>query len=417
MARWPHMTPRTRFAFVLVLSMGAIAVVAFVSLRHPRGQPVESMQTPMGMRATSPRVSAPNRIRTSPTPKISETVAVCGYGDVPVEKGDTVSLFRAVRSLTKGAATSWVSNLQNSDDLRARMAGLLLEDRVTGGEALQPVSERTQNEAVQLAAGTQDPAVYAMALAICDSTGTGDSASPCRRLSIQQWTQLDPDNAAPWLLLAGRALANHDSNAQAEAFSHAARAHRIESYRDSVFAFAEPELPADVTPLARAYFATEVNGVTMATKLSQYTVAGQYCSSESVKDSSVRHQCDSLAELLVSKGNNLLDLGLGTAIGARVGWSASRLNSLRLEQHALMEMVMQGGVLDSSEPWSCEAVGRADAYTMQRHRLGELGALRGLLEHSGESIDAMAEKYTQHIDSISDAALRQAQESQLPMSR
>jgi hypothetical protein len=29
----------------------------------------------------------------------------------------------------------------------------------------------------------------------------------------------------------------------------------------------------------------------------------------------------------------------------------------------------------------------------------------------------MAEKYTQHIDSISDAALRQAQESQLPMSR
>jgi hypothetical protein len=159
MARWPHMTPRTRFAFVLVLSMGAIAVVAFVSLRHPRALPVESMQTPMGMRATSPRVSAPNRIRTSPTPKISETVAVCGYGDVPVEKGDTVSLFRAVRSLTKGAATSWVSNLQNSDDLRARMAGLLLEDGVTGGEALQPVSERTQNEAVQLAAGTQDPAV------------------------------------------------------------------------------------------------------------------------------------------------------------------------------------------------------------------------------------------------------------------
>jgi hypothetical protein len=279
-----------------------------------------------------------------------------------------------------------------------------------GEEALRPVSEQTQDEAVQLAAGTQDPAVYAMALAICDSAAGTDANSPCRRLSVGQWTQLDPDNSAAWLLLAGRARASHDGAAEAEAFSHAASAHRIDSYGDSLFAFAEPELPQDVTPLARSYFATEVNGVAMVARLSPYTIASQYCSTDPLKDNSVRNQCDSLAELLVTKGTNLLDLGLGTAIGARVGWPKDRVNSLQLEQHALMQTIVQEDLHDSAKPLSCEAVGRADAYVQQRVQLGELGALREVLERSGESAEAMAQRYSQHMDSIRRDALRQAQE-------
>jgi hypothetical protein len=112
---------------------------------------------------------------------------------------------------------------------------------------------------------------------------------------------MDPDNAVPWLLLAGKARTRRDSTAEAEAFSHAANAQKIDSYSDSVFAFAEPELPADVTPLERSYLATEVMGVEAAVRLPQYSVASQHCSSNAMQDSTVRQQCSSMAELLVTK--------------------------------------------------------------------------------------------------------------------
>ncbi len=64
----------------------------------------------------------------------------------------------------------------------------------------------------------------------------------CRQLSLQRWARMDPDNAVPWLSLAGKARGRHDSAAEADAFSHAATAHKSDSYSDSVFAFAEPPL-------------------------------------------------------------------------------------------------------------------------------------------------------------------------------
>jgi hypothetical protein len=44
-------------------------------------------------------------------------------------------------------------------------------------------------------------------------------------------------------------------------------------------------------------------------------------------------------------------------------------------------------------------------------RQGELGAARGALERSGESIEAMAHKFTQYIDNITPNASREQQNS------
>jgi hypothetical protein len=343
-------------------------------------------------------------------------VEVCGYGQVPIDKSDASAIFQHVGALTKGAGTRWLSALQNSGDLRARVAGLLLEGKVTGGDSLRPVAEQTRNEVVQLASGAADPAVYAMALSLCDASAASDADGACRHLSLQRWARMDPDNAVPWLLLAGKARARHDSAAEADAFSHAATAHKIDSYSDSVFAFAEPELPRDVTPLERSYLAAEVIGVEAAFGFPHYSVASQHCSSDAMQDSTVQQQCDSLAELLVTKGTNLLDLGLGKTIGARAGWPSQRVEKLVQEQHALMWAIMQQTPSDNDKLWTCDAVSRVNAYLVQRMRLGELGAARDMLERSGETVEAMAQKYTQYMDNSNATFLGSSRIHRRPLS-
>jgi hypothetical protein len=409
--------PRT---IVLVSSVVAILVAAVLLLRGGHSGAIVSASAPASMPAASHPANHPNGTQRSsralPEGEAGNntgTVEVCGYRPVPIDRNDASSVFQQVGALTKGAGRRWLSVLQNSDDLRARVAGLLLEGKVTGGEALQPTSEQTRNEVVQLAAGTGDPAVYAMALFMCGSSAVTDAASACRELSLQHWARMDADNAVPWLLLAGRARSRHDYAAEADAFSHAAASHKIDSYSDSVFASAEPQLPQDITPLQRAYLATEVIGVEAAIGLPQYSAASQHCSGDAMQDRMVRQQCDSVAELLVSKGSNLVDLSVGKAIGARAGWPSKRVDEVSQEQHALMQALMQQTPSDNDTLWTCDAVSRLNAYMVQRVRLGEVGATRELLERSGETIEVMARRYTQYLDKLKRDALEQGQQKSL----
>ena len=398
----------TRTLFV-VLSILVIAMVTFFLMtdRHPRA--IASKELPTSTQAKSPPAGAQRSNTPAPTGNSTATVDFCGYGEVPVDKSNLVAIFQQVGALTRNARMRWLAALQNSDDLRARVAGLLLEGKVTGGETLRPVAEQTRNEVVQLAAGAQDPAVYAMALSMCDSSAIANHDSACRQLSLQQWARLDSDNAVPWLLLAGKAQARHDNSAEADAFKHVASAHKIDSYSDSLFAFAEPELPRDVTPLERSYLAIEVIGVEAALRSPEYSIASRHCSSDAMKDGTVRQQCNSLAELLVTKGGNLLDLSVGKAIGARAGWPSERLEELGQERDALMWTIMQQTPADNDELWTCEGVSRLNAYLAQRVQQGELRAAQEALERSGGTMEMMAQKYTQYMDNLRRKALQQEQ--------
>jgi hypothetical protein len=411
--RSPPFYSKARTLFV-VLSILVIAMVTFFVTTDRPQRAITSKEPPTNTPAESAPVGGVQHSDTPrPTGNSTSTVDICGYGQVPVDKSHPDAVFQQVGALTKNAGTRWLTALQNSDDLRARVAGLLLEGKVTGGEALRSVAEQTRNEVVQLAAGTQDPAVYAMAVSMCDSSAITDPESACRQLSLQHWARLDSDNAVPWLLLAGKAQSRHDNAAEAAAFSHIATAQRMDSYSDSLFAFAEPELSRDVTPVERSYLATEVIGVEAAIRLPQYSVASRHCSSDAMKDSTVRQQCNSLAELLVTKGTNLLDLSLGKAIGARAGWPSERLRELNEERDALMWTIMQQTPSDNDELWTCEAVSRLNAYLAQRVQQGELRAARDALERSGGTMEVLAQKYTQYIDNPRrDALLQEQRDSQ-----
>jgi hypothetical protein len=392
---------------ILVIGVG----IWRVGSRHPRA--IASIETPVRALVASPPSVTPPAQSAPGKGNDARTVEICGQGRVPTDQNDGGAISKRVVALTKGSETRWLSALQNSGDLRARVAGLLLAGRMSDGASSKglpnPVAEQARNDAVQLAAGSEDPAVYAMALNMCNTTVATEAAA-CRSLSPQRWAELDPDNAVPWLLIALKAQFSHNSSAEADAFSHAAKAHTIDSYNDSLLAFTEQELPSDATPLERAYLDEQVTGVEAATWSPQYGVTLRHCSTDAMQDSTLRWQCDALAERMLTNGTSFMDLSIGKTIGAQAGWSKERLDRLEQEEHALRWAVKAQEPHDESNRWGCDNVNRMNAYFAKVVQLGEVGAARDALEHSGASVESMAQKYDRYTNAVKAAFLKLVQQ-------
>jgi len=356
-----------------------------------------SKNVPAKLRAlvTSPALLGPQSL-----PDNFRKVEICGFGKVALDPTDPMAASRYVAARTKKAAQNWLSALLNNDDYRARAAGLFLEGKIGGVPQILPMTEQARDSLVQLAVGTADPAVYATALYACTAKFGGPPDVSCPEISVDGWARLDPDNAVPWLLLAGKARDRHDDAAEAQAFGRAAQASMSDSYVFSMYAFGEPELPSDLTPAQRSYLAVDVIGIEAATGQAEFSAASKHCSTEAMRDSNVRQQCSSLAELWVTRGTTLLDFGMGASIGARAGWPAQRVNDLKMELHALMQVIGETESAGDGDTWSCEAVQRSNAYVSRMARMGEMGAARDALERSGQTVPELAQKWADYMEKI-----------------
>jgi hypothetical protein len=389
--RSQHAAPPTRVAGAVSTDVDApptARATASATAHQPAAEP--------GTDALKPSVDA------------AGNAAICGFPKAPVDIHNPIAVSQFVGAITEKAGARWLAALQDSDDLRARASGLLLEGKLTGAEQMQLTTEQTRDAFVQLAVGAQDPAVYAMAVNMCGADTMTPIHGACDQISLKSWAQMDPGNAIPWLLLAGKARASHDAATESDAFSRAANAGKVDSYNDSLYAFSESEIPSDATPLEQFYLASQVIGIESAMRANQYTVASKLCSTDAVRDPNVREQCNSLAELLVTKGTTLRDFGIGIGIGARTGWSNQRVNDLTQQKNAMMQAIIQSTPTANDEIWTCEGVRLRNAFTRQRSHLGELGAARAALEHSGQTVQELAQAHTAFIDKLRrDAAQRE----------
>ena len=398
---------KARVIFFLAL-IGMVALVAVLRLRGRTPALISPVAPGAGVPAARQLAARQHEKRAMATQDDGAAAQICGFGKVAIDQEDANAARERVGELTKETAARWLTALQNSGDLRARAAGLLLDGKVTGGEPIHPATEQTRDAIVQLAAGTAEPAVYAVALSMCGAYSESGPDRACQQISLQRWAQIDPNNAVPWLLLADDARRRHDVAGEANAFAQAASASKVDAYGDSLYAFAAPELPPDVTPLERDYFATEVIGVEAAMATPHYGIASRHCSVDAMRDSKLRQQCNSLAELMISQGSDLLDLSVGKVIGIRAGWSSERVNDLAQRQDALAEVITELIPSDAGE-WTCETVSRFNSYMDQRARVGEVAAANDLLERSGGTAPQLAEKYRAHLDDIRRHATQQDQ--------
>jgi hypothetical protein len=324
----------------------------------------------------------------------SGEIDVCGVGKIKLDRDDWTATGKYFDALTKQSRMRWLAALRNSDDYRARATGLYFEG-IFDRDAPQKDPEAARDELVQLAVGTKDPAVYALAYTKCIK-GVEDFASPgaCPQLSLDDWTHADSDNAVPWLQLAAKARRDGDGAAEAAAFAHAAQAHQYESYNWSLFSFAQPAMPSDVTAADRWYLTTTVIGVEAAMPM-PYLPLFQYCSRDAMTDATVRRQCNALAELMVNKATTLSEFSMGKSLGARVGWPAEIVAHLTQQMQASMQAFNQMTPADPAQQWNCDSVARGNAYMSEWEQLGERGLARQAIERSGETVAELARKYTE----------------------
>jgi hypothetical protein len=317
---------------------------------------------------------------------------------VAVDSDDPVAPARVVGALASPTTMRWIAALEDSGDLRARASGLLLEGLISDGITAQPMSETNRDELVQLASGSSDAAVYAMALWACRTTTEGADPA-CGRLSLERWAAMDPDNAMPWLALATKARARGDAAAESVAFRHAAQTHRSDGYSDYLLRSAESAIPADATALVRSFLFIEVNGVEAA-MLFPYNILSTHCSDAALADDRVRTECGALAEVLVSHGETLIEPGIGANLGARLGWPPERVAALSMHHKALLQAETLAAPAGNDDLWTCRSVALLNDWMHRRGQLGNAGAAEEVLRSSGETDEAMAAKWDQAMDKM-----------------
>jgi hypothetical protein len=384
-----------------VLSIIVILIWVGLRLRERSGSATLQLAVPAGQ---------PQAIQSRPGPDsgsasavaASDGVEVCGVGKVKLDIDDPRAVGEYLGGLTHKTEVKWKSALINSDDYRARAVGLFMQQRAFAGKtAILPV-EHARDELVQLATGVNDPAVYAIALQMC-RTGFSEPATtdPCARLSLANWARIDSDNAAPWLALAWKAQDDGDASAERADIGRAAVAHRIDYYGDSLLSFAQLQVPPDVTPLELDEMDTELMGFEAAW-WRPVRAATKHCSPDAMRQSKVQQDCNALANLMVKDGRTLIDMSIGKLIGERAGWSKERVDALTEESNALRGV----SIVDYGDLWDCNSVDAQNALFGRIKRLGELGALREMLDQSSHSSQEMAQKYLDFMDKAAQEAQR-----------
>jgi hypothetical protein len=132
-------------------------------------------------------------------------------------------------------------------------------------------------------------------------------------LSVEQWADVDPDNAFPWLLVARAAHHRKDARAFRDAVARAARATSFQRhstrYGDVLAAVDvryRPVRALVVHRLAAAHTRDDP-----ADYFSNFQVVGRYCAS---KDSGRREVCGDLGRVLFQRSRDALGMQIGQVI-------------------------------------------------------------------------------------------------------
>jgi len=353
----------------------------------------------MPITASAPRRLAPNEAE------------VCGVGVVVHSEREPNEYQALLAHRTPGATARWLDGLIEHGDERMRAAALLMRSHLAAEEATpsEPAAECGANAAcvatraaqarlaqheaglpwrerlVHEATLTRDPMVYAFALQTCQMRGGRIGDGLCQLLSLEQWAGLDPANAIPWLQVANDARRRGDPAARDEALYRASQASRSmfdpEGLAGLLLAADTSELP-DVD---RALLQIDAMGTVAAFAIPGLRAVNEDCSSPQLLNTNRRQTCSALAELLVSKPGLLIDLGIGTRLGERLGWPAERVNALRRTQRALMGVQAEGAT--APEALGCSSLARRRALLIEQAHVGEVAALMGRLRSSGRSVD------------------------------
>jgi hypothetical protein len=325
-------------------------------------------------------------------------VELCGYGLIaPISTTDEFppEITRAAQKAFVRVGAALAAQVEPRSQAVGRYAGLVAAMR-SSAEADRQLGDCTDAQCMQrrlraaretarphaeglagLATSSSDAGVTALALFACQ---LNRDSGPCARLSVAAWAQLEPGNAVPWIHLAEEARVRNDEPGLRAALDAAARAQTLRPHAAQLLGMAEHPAALSLTPAQRLVYLSQLLGVYAAAPVPPYQALNQACTAAAMTDPSRRRTCDGLATLLTERGDSLLELSLGIAIGERAGWTAERVAALR-EQRDAMRFLGQTDVVPEDVS-SCRFLQRLEERTRELATIGELASARRQLAAS-----------------------------------
>ncbi len=232
---------------------------------------------------------------------------------------------------------------------------------------------------VNLATSTRNVDTYAAALYAC----AGAKTAACNSISYLQWAEMEPDNAAAWLMAASEAEARKDNVARTAALQRAVTAKNYDTRAPSMSAVFTTEAVQALPPLAQSAIASTLIEINGGVRFKPLGGVGRHCGGGESLDDERRALCNALSAKLADKDQTLAGLRMATAIGERIGWNNEQLNPLK-DEYAKGTAPLQGE-LDVTM-FACDVLVKSNQRVLKVFTIGERATARELIKKADASV-------------------------------
>jgi hypothetical protein len=260
---------------------------------------------------------------------------LCGVKPPNLKRAANETFVQHVMRATQTGVTAWKTALTDSEDPRSQAVGLALENAHPDAPGhTQSQDTPVNNRLVLLASETNDPVVYALALNQCGEHAYNMAVGPCQGLSWEHWANIDSDNAAPWLAVAGKAASAGDQQGAEAALAKASMASHYDTYGGMVNAIALNALPRDSAPLDKAVAGADVTSA-LGINIPTTDITAKLCSTTAIQDPTRKQQCTSYANDLIDSGTGIFDVLVAMNLARTLGLPKDLQADLEKEMRGL----------------------------------------------------------------------------------
>jgi aminoglycoside phosphotransferase len=339
---------------------------------------------------------------------------LCGYGQI-LARPDTYPYPASVHASARQLLTRVADDLSTSDEPGNRAVAMYyrtISRRATDasaflarspncekdpvcrerfyGEGLQTMRAATDQLARSVAT-TRDGRAYATAWYLCGKAYPANATvGPCTQVTAARWGELEPGNAMPWIIEAGRASRAGDSVSVEAAMTRATEASFSNLHWFATYALASHPLLKKADQATQLVAMTELVGIASALPFPSMDPITRRCRGLEPLTDDRRRQCLAIASAL-SNGSTHLELSLGAALGKAVGWTDAQVAAVRDKSAAILAANIDR--VHPDDVYSCDFLDALTEKLPALARLGEIGAGEKAIKRSGKSERELVEEF------------------------
>lgn len=186
-----------------------------------------------------------------------------------------------------------------------------------------------ERQLAAMAMSTRDPRLYALALRTCWRRPSQE----CQSLSARRWSELEPNNAMPWLMMMDEAALNQDISGLQEALYHATHAqHLAERAQAPLQAIVDVASDDPSSLVAARSLAIDAIGIAAAQVGPASVMA---CREATPRDANLWQECTAMVDLLEHRSDSLFARMVGATIDKHQTGNGAAATQVAAQMHQL----------------------------------------------------------------------------------